>query len=261
MLFQAFSAPIYIEAGKMNFVVGDTHGEIEKLQLLVRCITKYDNAPSFIFIGDYLDKGDNPKAVLDYLLQLRMSYKCTFLLGNHEYYWSLLHDDNHRDNTTEYLLKYGGHTTMNSFNQDNLQDTANILLNEYNHFFTDLMPYTICNDYFVCHSGIPPVYYNTIPKEIPVKEFLFNRYDFISNQNLYQGKYQVIFGHTGFYTPYVDEYKIGVDTAACFLQQQPLTAFCIEDNTFLNSNNETMLRSAIPSDRCPNIPRVKPWRK
>jgi hypothetical protein len=41
----------------------------------------------------------------------------------------------------------------------------------------------------------------------------------------------VIFGHTGFYYPYSNEYKIGVDTAACFLETQPLTAFCIENNS------------------------------
>ena len=39
---------------------------------------------------------------------------------------------------------------------------------------------------------------------------------------------KIIFGHTAFFTPYVVNYKIGIDTETCYSKEQPLTSFCLE---------------------------------
>ena len=150
--------------------------------------------------------------------------------------------------------------TAFSFGNDDLKFTKKKILEEYNAFFKILKPYHLVDNYFICHSGIPTDFLHHKPTQIPVNKFLFNRYDFISNQKLYLNTYKVIFGHTGFYSPYVDNFKIGIDTSACFLEEQPLTAFCIEERIFINSNNYITELSTISVDYCPNIPRIKPWR-
>ena len=78
----------------------------------------------------------------------------------------------------------------------------------------------------------------TDQKDIPLKELLFNRHEFIDSNELYKDKFKVIFGHTAFYQPYVDNFKIGIDTGACYYPKQPLTSFCIDQEFFINSKGE-----------------------
>lgn len=240
----------------MIFVIGDIHGEINKLSLLISRIEEIDSAPSLIFIGDYIDKGTDPKTTLSYLSELSLRLDCTFLMGNHEYYWLLLEKGNQE--IEDYLLKYGGSSTMESFKAKNLFETKKKMLDSFKDFFEQLIPFWQNDRYLVVHSGVSPSYYDIPIEEIPIENLLFNRYDFISQERLFQNSRKIIFGHTGFYTPFVDDYKIGIDTGAYFLKSQPLTAFCLEEEFFINSQNATIALKSIPSGVCPNIPRIKP---
>jgi serine/threonine protein phosphatase 1 len=235
----------------MSFVIGDIHGEISKLEKLIDNILLVDSDPNLIFIGDYIDKGENPFEVLKYLDVLQHKFSCEFLLGNHEHVWmgSMLKPDH------EYLLKYGGRKTMDSFGCSDILETKNKMMSEFEAFFKSLKKYHQSEEYFICHSGISEAYFNTQPDAIPEKEYLFNRYDFIGNNKLYLNRFKIIFGHTAFYSPYVDSYKIGIDTAACFMPSQPLTAFNTRDKYFINSNNSTKAIESFNSMERPNIVR------
>lgn len=239
----------------MNYIVGDIHGEISKLKKLVRWIKSIDTSPELIFIGDYLDKGEDAKATLDYLVKLKDQVPCKFLIGNHEYCWI------NASIYEEYLLKYGGRNTIHSFKCKDVKETQLCLLTKYADFFSSLLNFCIIDSYLVCHSGVPPEFYLEHELDcIKQESFLFNRYSFIRNEALFQDRYIVVFGHTGFFRPYVDDYKIGIDTAACFLEEQPLTCFCTDTATFFDSNNEHYSLDEIKGEFCPNILRNKPWR-
>ncbi len=243
----------------MNFVIGDVHGECTKLRALINNIISVDKQPNFIFIGDYMDKGEDAYSTLKYLMQLSQEYNCIFLRGNHEYCWELANDNN--DKYAESLTKYGGKNTINSISKgSSFLETKKILFTEFRSFFDLLKNYYAIGDYIITHSGLPPKLYNTTIEKIPTDQFLYNRYDFIRFDKLYFNK-KIIFGHTGFYSPYYDGYKIGIDTAACYLETQPLTAFCTNEEFFINSNNETSQLSSINQAVCPAIPRVKAWRQ
>lgn len=240
----------------MNFVIGDIHGEINKLKLLIHFIQKIDDKPKFIFIGDYIDKGFNSKETLDYLVDFKKKFECVFLLGNHEFYWM-------QEGTVidEYLLKYGGKQTIKSFKSNSIVETRFLLKNDYKDFFKSLVPFYFANNYFISHSGFNPLNSSLDIHETPIEDFLFNRYDFIKSNYYYKEKYKVIFGHTGFYSPYVDKYKVGIDTGACFLEEQPLTAFCLETEFFVNSKGKLTDLSNIAYTMCPSIIRSKPWQE
>lgn len=242
----------------MIFIIGDIHGEFSKLQSLVKHILRIDSYPLLIFIGDYLDKGESPRLVLDYLVNLSGKYDCIFLMGNHEYIWLNLVQSSEK--YEQYLLKYGAENTITSFRCSGLFETRSKMLSEYAYFFENLKSYWMNNEFIAVHSGIAPKDYDKCLDDIQPRDFLFNRYDFIKKQELFQGKYKVIFGHTGFYQPYVDKYKIGIDTAACFLENQPLSAICLDNMHFYNSNNENYRVDYNKFDFCPMIPRNKPWR-
>jgi serine/threonine protein phosphatase 1 len=243
----------------MTFAIGDIHGEYSKLKLLIKNILSFDDNAQFIFIGDYIDKGENSWQTLKYLTQLSNEKECIFLRGNHEYYWELLKENN--DKYAEYLIRYGALNTVSSIREKlSISEAKKALLLEFKFFFYSLRNYSVINNYVITHSGIPPELFSVSIENIDPEQFLFNRYGFISSSEHYFGK-RIIFGHTGFYSPYYDGYKIGIDTAACYLRSQPLTAFCLDEEVFINSNNEFIQLASMDRSCCPVIPRIKAWRQ
>ena len=75
---------------RRTYAIGDIHGCVDKLQrLLVRCQQDADRAGTsvaFVFLGDYIDRGENSRGVIETLmaLQARMGDAAIFLMGNHE---------------------------------------------------------------------------------------------------------------------------------------------------------------------------------
>ena len=242
----------------MKFIIGDIHGEITKLKSLIDFIISVDKNPTLVFIGDYLDKGESPFRVLKYLESLSKIYECIFLIGNHEFIWLNLRENLPSDES--YLMKYGGQSTIESLGCKDVRSSREKLINEFSDFFHSLVNFWLGENFIVVHSGILPEDYNKQPEDLPQDKLLFNRYEFIKNQQLYLGKYKVIFGHTGFYYPYVDSFKIGIDTSACYIKDQPLTAFCLTDSHFYNSDNNNYTIDIENISSCPVITRVKPWR-
>ena len=95
----------------MKFVIGDIHGEVTKLRQLILQLTKV-GIERLVFVGDYIDKGEDSKATLEFLQVLSRKYRCDFLLGNHEYAWlRFIKSGEYRD----FLLKYGGQETKRGF--------------------------------------------------------------------------------------------------------------------------------------------------
>lgn len=240
----------------MRYVISDVHGEIRKLKSLINHISLRERNPELIFIGDYLDKGDNPKAVLDFIINLSQNVECTFLLGNHEYCWMKMQPGDLK--TQEYLAKYGGITTLKSLGLTDFNEGRKKLMSEYGDFFSNLKPFWKTTNFIAVHSGIKPEDFSTEIEDIPVENLLFNRYNFISHDELFMKKYRIIFGHTGFFAPYVSKSKIGIDTAACFLANQPITSFCIDQMAMVNSDGLVRTLDDFDENSCPNIIRKNP---
>ncbi len=70
------------------FAIGDIHGSLRKLQdLIERCERYADGRPmTFIFLGDYVDRGTDSAGVVSYVidLQARLPEQVIALKGNHE---------------------------------------------------------------------------------------------------------------------------------------------------------------------------------
>jgi predicted phosphodiesterase len=69
--------------GKVVFV-GDTHGDLEASQQVMR---RYLRKPyRLVFLGDYVDRGDDSEENIQYLLGLKLEHpeEIFFLAGNHE---------------------------------------------------------------------------------------------------------------------------------------------------------------------------------
>src|SRR5690349_18765238 len=71
----------------LTFAIGDIHGCYDKLvRILAKCESYADRLPHrLVFLGDYIDRGKDPKAVLELLIQLQSkSADVICLAGNHE---------------------------------------------------------------------------------------------------------------------------------------------------------------------------------
>jgi serine/threonine protein phosphatase 1 len=94
-----------------TLVIGDIHGGLRALhQIIERAnVTPTDK---LIFLGDYVDGWSQSPQVLDYLIALKSSHQCVFILGNHD---ELLLD--WLTKTKENLLWYqhGGEATVAAY--------------------------------------------------------------------------------------------------------------------------------------------------
>jgi len=72
-------------AGQIIFV-GDTHGDFDATRLICKRYLSGDSR--LVFLGDYVDRGKDSKANIDYLLCLKLAYPGNIFLlqGNHEGY-------------------------------------------------------------------------------------------------------------------------------------------------------------------------------
>jgi serine/threonine protein phosphatase 1 len=71
----------------MIYAIGDIHGQHTMLLALLDKLSRLplDAEDTLVFLGDYVDRGENARAVVDTLLQWQVMYPQTvFLRGNHE---------------------------------------------------------------------------------------------------------------------------------------------------------------------------------
>lgn len=234
----------------MIYAIGDVHGEITKLKKLVSIIAQQDKKPSLIFIGDYFDKGENSFATLEYLLELKARFQTTFLLGNHDFFWKFFQTDPQRHEN--FLNKYGGTKTQQDFKASSISELSLLLHERYHDFFSSLQLSWENESYLLTHSGLTPSSYRKSSAELSMDDVLFNRFEFLKNGQTFQGK-RLVFGHTSFFAPFYDGFKIGIDTGACYAKSFPLTAYCLDKELFLNSNGEQLSLRELPQNIMPSV--------
>jgi len=100
---------IKIKKAKRVVFVGDTHGDLEVSQKVIKKYLKPDH--KIVFLGDYVDRGPHSKENLDYLLEQKekFSNQIYLLQGNHEGhhilefspadFWENLNDDEYKKYT------------------------------------------------------------------------------------------------------------------------------------------------------------------
>ena len=176
--------------------ITDIHGEKDKLEnLLSKIDIKKDD--KFIFMGDYIDRGPDSKGVVERIIEQGNFNECIYLIGSHEY--ALLHAKS--DNYYQFLFdNYGGPATERSYG------SFNNIFKVHGDFFKNLKFYYLTEKYLFVHAGINPDYSLENQNEV---DLVYIRGKFIySKHNLPQ---KIIFGHTEFEKPYIDEGKIGID--------------------------------------------------
>ncbi len=174
----------------MFYIIGDIHGELEKLMKVIAKISvDYQPSDLLIFLGDYIDRGYYSFEVVTYLLNLQKSMNCFFLMGNHE---DMLYKCLIDKCSPDHYMRNGGKETVRSY-EKNLgkfkipEDHKNILFS--NNFFYE------GDDFIAVHAGLPPGFED--PSKCFRDDLLWIREKFYRSD--YKWRKKIIFGHTPVY--------------------------------------------------------------
>ena len=69
-----------------TYVIGDLHGALTLLQSLLDLLPLQPQ-DHLVFLGDYMDRGDESVATVLFLGQMATTQRCIFLRGNHDEAW------------------------------------------------------------------------------------------------------------------------------------------------------------------------------
>lgn len=184
-----------------EYVIGDIHGEIDELKIIIDKIN-YDPAQDkLIFVGDYVDRGADSYQVYNYIRELDNG-KNIFLRGNHE---EMMIDAVLNKNEIQLWYHNGGQKTERSFpNNSELKAAAQ---------FFDSLPYYHANqDYIFVHAGINP---SKSLEEQTEHDLVWIRQPFLGAKNKdFKEDRTVVAGHTPVAEVRFGDNKILVDTGA-----------------------------------------------
>jgi len=217
--------PAAIPEGICVYAIGDIHGRADLLEQLVEKI-RVDSATHakeniIVFLGDYVDRGSDSKAVIDYLLNLNLPRAThVFLRGNHEERMLDFVSGN-LTGAESWLFQYGGAACLASYGVDVFRagarndlaaltrSMAESLPETHRRFLENARSFYACGDYYFAHAGVNPDY--PLDNQRP-EDLLWIRQPFLSSRKNF-GKI-IVHGHSITDEPEIHENRIGIDTGA-----------------------------------------------
>jgi len=132
---------------KRLFAIGDIHGCFDSLQELVESKMKLDKNDKLVLLGDYIDRGNKSREVVDYIIDLKeKGFDIITLLGNHE---MLLLETLEDEKNISKWIQNGGKETLKSFK---IESAKEISL-KYLEFFKNLQNYYSFEEFLFVHAG------------------------------------------------------------------------------------------------------------
>jgi serine/threonine protein phosphatase 1 len=213
-----------LSAGSRIYAIGDIHGSLGPLRALHERVAAHAEANPIarkilVYLGDYVDRGADSRAVLDVLIARSLpGFDYVYLKGNHEH--ELLRFLADGDNPR--WLKYGGTETVYSYgakppdpptDRDAVLkarvELASKIPPEHLRFLTSLKPYYVDGDYLFVHAGLRP----GIPlAKQSEADLLAIREEFLNAPDAFEKI--VVHGHSISYAVEYRNNRIGIDTGA-----------------------------------------------
>lgn len=232
-----------VAPGLRIYAVGDIHGRMDLLAMLLEKIAAdAQTGPSCkmqIFLGDYVDRGSESRAVIARMTEPFPGYDVRFIRGNHDQMAMDFLDD---PNAYQAWRAYGGTETLRSYGVavPRLESQASAeelhrqfrqaLPASHRNFLTGLVPFVEVGGYFFTHAGIRP----GVPLgSQTTHDMMWMRDEFLGS-TADHGRI-VVHGHSPAPEPVRKMNRIGVDTGAYATDR--LTAAVLEgdDCRFLST--------------------------
>src|SRR5262245_60833504 len=206
-----------------TYAVGDIHGSLSKLRsLMARCERDAGGqSTTFVFVGDYLDRGPDSRGVVAFLLDLQARLgggNAICLMGNHE---ALALAAIESSTQAGNWLLNGGDTTLRSYGVSSAQD----LPADHVAWLQALRLSHDDGQRLFVHAGIHP----SRPLDAQdARDLLWIREPFLSDSRDH-GRF-IVHGHTPCRTgmPDLRTNRVNIDTAVAY--GGPLTAAVFTDD-------------------------------
>ncbi len=258
----------------MRWIIGDIHGMLKPLELLLNAVGKRDPHAQLIFAGDYVNRGPDSKGVVDLLLKLK---RARFVRGNHDDTFDLLLNGKcfapHDLLTTlvptfEHFMKYGLEQTLLSYGiewalidqvrRHPTPQSIAMLIDpvpmSHREFFRKLPVVQEEDDFFVIHakwdpdenSG-EPSFAQQLSRSVHLRhEVIWGRFTAAEIQSIKPWDRIGFFGHTPVtmyvrsddIPPIVGSKCVLLDTACAVSMDGRLTAWCFENETYLQADRQ-----------------------
>jgi serine/threonine protein phosphatase 1 len=256
----------------MRWVIGDIHGMLRPLQALTALVQQQDPDARFFFLGDYVNRGPDSKAVVDFLIKLP---NARFARGNHDDIFDYIINgecfERHPQLFTPVdcfraFIQHGLDNTLLSYDIDYaaieqvayrpspaaLQKLIEPVPPEHRAWFRALPAVLEEPDFFVIHAKWDVTredsshqFTRTLQNRAALRHsVIWLRYD-AGEITLKKAWHRLgIFGHTPVpnypllgrrneYEPVVGEKMVLLDTAAALGPLGRLTAWCVEESRFV----------------------------
>ena len=223
--------------GKRMYCVGDIHGRADLLEQLHEMIeadaSGYDGDKQLLYLGDYIDRGEESRRVVDILLQQPLpGFEAIHLLGNHE---QALLDFLLDPHAMTSWLGFGGVTTLHSYGIETGLVSSPRYLEAIRAELEEKLPHShrefyenciLCHaegSYYFVHAGIRP---GVALEKQQFEDQLWIREAFTASMANHGAV--VVHGHTICAEPELLLNRIGIDTGA--FATGVLTALVLEGN-------------------------------
>ncbi|WP_459934947.1 metallophosphoesterase [Fundidesulfovibrio butyratiphilus] len=194
------------------FAVGDIHGQADKLEGLLGRLAGLDPDASFLFLGDYIDRGAHTRQVVERLLQLRRAKPDTvFLMGNHEAAL-LRYDVTRSPEDLRMMRRVGFQATLDSYACQPGTTGLDFMPEEHREFFRGLERWRSRGPYVFFHAPLPLDADPERANPAELDRLLCNR--FVDAKTWAKSGRTLVFGHVPMETPLVAPGLVGVDTGA-----------------------------------------------
>ena len=209
------------------FTFGDIHGCLTEIKILIEKLEDDYNIADddvLIFLGDYIDRGEDSKGVVDYLLKL--PHNKIFLKGNHEDMFSAFMGL--PGSGSEFFMCNGGEKTLKDYGLNDL-DIHDLKRKFYSkdllrdqigdkhiEFYKNLYDIVLTDKYAFLHAGVDvqaPFDNQDVGDLLWNRSSVRHQYEVIDDEP----DKVIIHGHTPNPEVFVDlPYEINVDTGCIF---------------------------------------------
>ena len=258
----------------MHWIIGDIHGMYSPLVTLLEEIHKRDSNAQLIFCGDYVNRGPDSARVVEMLLRLPNARFCR---GNHDDTLDLLLSGtcyvpyaqvSGVVATFEHFMKYGLETTLLSYGvksndlkrtqaeptPDNIAGVMAAIPQKHRDFFHALPVVFKTEHFFVAHArwepdepcGVPSFTLQIAQSPKLQHDILWGRFTLEEIGHIKRWDRTGFFGHTpvtmyrrsAAILPVEGDKIVLLDTAAAVHPEGRLTAWCVEEDRFVQADRD-----------------------
>lgn len=205
------------------YCIGDIHGRADLLKKIHDKIQidaeLYDGKKTIVYLGDYVDRGEQSRQVIDILLKNPLeNFEAVYLKGNHE---QAMMDFIAFPGAAAAWLSFGGREALNSYgiplaHIPSMSEVGTLakkldekLPDQHRAFMINSLYHWRCGSYYFVHAGIRP---GVELEDQSIEDQLWIREDFLGS-TLSHGAI-VVHGHSISTVPELLPNRIGIDTGA-----------------------------------------------